>query len=70
MSELTKSPRSSLIKALADCVSSLSQMALIDASYSINQAMRQDERIWDYLDDETVNRLGYGLGIYPDEKAE
>lgn len=58
-----KQSRQKLIEALAYCVEVLAHQALMEGPGAINSAMKTDERIWDHLDNRTIDILTNGLGF-------
>lgn len=58
-----KKPRIDLICALARCVDNLCKGPLMDNMGAIREAIETDYRVWDYLDDDTIDILDEALGI-------
>lgn len=62
MAEKRKS-RSEMISAMAYAVESLSAQALVDCGGAIKALLACDDRIWEELDEATIEILDEGLGI-------
>lgn len=52
-----------IVKALAGCVETLCIFALADTMGSIREALAADNRIWDYLNPETIEVLENACGF-------
>lgn len=57
-----RKPRKALVQALAYCVETLCNQALMETSGAIREALDADPKVWDELNEATIDILTAGLG--------
>lgn len=67
---IARRSRDSLIKAMAYAVETMCSQPLMETQGAITDCMRQDDRIWEHLSEQTIHILGEGLGIYPPDTTD